>query len=120
MQWLIVPVDGATDLCVEERVDGRPTREDDEGEAGRDGEDKAKLDGLAEDGGSEVHEDVTRDVLVTEGDVAEVAHLSRREVRVSYLIAQHLVLGVAQRVLSVISWKNTIFSGKHTLNIKQL
>ena len=80
---LIVPADGATDLCVEECVDGRPAREDNEREAGGDREDKAKLDRLAEDGGSEVHEDVTRDVFVTEGDVAEVADLSPRQVSLS-------------------------------------
>jgi len=75
MQRLIVPVDGATHLCIKECVDGCPAREDNEGEAGRDRENKAKLDRLAEDGGSEVHEDVTGDVLITEGDVAEVADL---------------------------------------------
>lgn len=65
----------ATYLCVDEGVERSTTREDDEGEADRNRQHKAKLDRLAEDGRSEVHKDVPRDVLVTECNVAKVSDL---------------------------------------------
>ena len=63
-------------LGVDEGVEGSTAWEDDEREAGCDRKHEAQLDGLTEDGRSEVHEHITRYVLVTEGDVTKVAHLS--------------------------------------------
>ena len=63
-------------LGIEKGVEGSTAWEDDEREAGGDGEHEAILDGLTEDGWSEVHEHITRYVFVTEGNVTKVAHLS--------------------------------------------
>ena len=69
-------------LVEDERVDTGAARKHDERETDGDREDEAQLDGLREDGGSEVHEYVTRDLLITEGDVAKVTHLQERSFHV--------------------------------------
>ena len=65
-------------LVEDERVDTGAARKHDERKTDGDREDKAQLDRLREDGGSEVHEYVARDLLVTEGNVTEVTHLQER------------------------------------------